>query len=59
MAVWSLNFQKASGTVQMAMDEDVPEALEYIEHSVTRMDTFLSAVLQLRALAAANWISIR
>jgi signal transduction histidine kinase len=33
--------------VQMAMDEDVPEALEFIEHSVTRMDTFLSAVLQL------------
>ena len=33
--------------VQLAIQEDVPEALEFIEHSVTRMDKFLSAVLQL------------
>ncbi len=33
--------------VEAAIEQDIPEALEFIERSVTRMDTFLSAVLQL------------
>ena len=33
-----------------AMDEDVPEALDFIESSVTRMDNFIAAVLRLSRL---------
>jgi signal transduction histidine kinase len=33
-----------------ALDEDVPEALRFIESSVTRMDDFIQAVLQLSRL---------
>ncbi len=36
--------------LRYAMDEDVPEALGFIESSVTRMDTFIHAVLRLSRL---------
>jgi PAS domain S-box-containing protein len=36
--------------VAMALHEDVPEALEFITNSVTRMDSFINAVLQLSRL---------
>jgi signal transduction histidine kinase len=36
--------------LRYAMDEDVPEALDFIESSVSRMDAFINAVLQLSRL---------
>ena len=36
--------------LSFALKEDVPEALEFIESSVTRMDKFIGAVLQLSRL---------
>jgi PAS domain S-box-containing protein len=44
-----LNEEKRSA-VAMALHEDVPEALEFITNSVTRMDGFINAVLQLSRL---------
>jgi PAS domain S-box-containing protein len=35
------------GFTQGAMDEDIPEALGFIDASVTRMDSFINAVLKL------------
>ncbi len=37
-------------TLRYALEEDVPEALGFIESSVTRMDDFISAVLRLSRL---------
>jgi len=36
--------------LEYALDEDVPEALSFIESSVTRMDAFIKAVLRLSRL---------
>ncbi len=36
--------------LRYAMDEDVPEALDFIESSVSRMDAFINAVLRLSRL---------
>ncbi|MEJ2068050.1 MAG: PAS domain S-box protein, partial [Deltaproteobacteria bacterium] len=44
-----LNEDKRSA-VAMALHEDVPEALEFITNSVSRMDSFINAVLQLSRL---------
>ncbi len=37
-------------TLTFALDEDVPEALQFIDSSVTRMDDFINAVLRLSRL---------
>ncbi|MBU0704404.1 MAG: PAS domain S-box protein, partial [Chloroflexi bacterium] len=37
-------------SVTMALEEDVPEALGFIDSSVTRMDSFINAVLKLSRL---------
>ena len=42
--------EKQKRIVTKAMEEDVPEALDYIDSSVTRMDHFIKAVLKLSLL---------
>jgi PAS domain S-box-containing protein len=44
-----LNEEKRSA-VAIALHEDVPEALEFITNSVSRMDSFINSVLQLSRL---------
>jgi PAS domain S-box-containing protein len=42
--------EKQRQTVTMALEEDVPEALGFIDSSVTRMDDFINALLKLSRL---------
>jgi PAS domain S-box-containing protein len=42
--------EEKRSAVAMALHEDVPEALEFITTSVSRMDSFINAVLQLSRL---------
>jgi signal transduction histidine kinase len=42
--------EKQRRAVTMALQEDVPEALGFIDSSVTRMDNFINAVLKLSRL---------
>ena len=42
--------EKKQQTLTMAIQEDVPEALGFIDSSVTRMDRFINAVLKLSRL---------
>jgi signal transduction histidine kinase len=49
IALPHLNEDKRSA-VAMALHEDVPEALEFITTSVSRMDSFINSVLQLSRL---------
>ena len=42
--------KEKQSAVAMALNKDVPEALEFISSSVSRMDSFINAVLQLSRL---------
>jgi PAS domain S-box-containing protein len=46
--------EEKRSAVAMALHEDVPEALEFITTSVSRMDSFINAVLQLNALVQTS-----
>ena len=45
-----------SERLRYAFDEDVPEALHFIESSVTRMDAYISAVLRLSRLGRRHLV---